>query len=451
MRLIKGGGGAAPTPPPPPRYSAVWLRAAVPGAASKQRNAAQRPLPFLGRFLRGRGGGSGTGRTAANRSEPHREPSGSRPRAEAAFPPEGEGGGTGTVTAGKCVGEEREERGTDGAGRGRRKGGGGEAPQVPTAAPAVTDRRAALRPPSPPTPAPGSGAAGPAHAVWGGMRLRMARSFRADRAAERSRTGPGRAAQGRKRRAPPGGPRPALLPASPRWRHRERRRRQRGADARPRGGESPPPEGSGRAGGNPPRGAAAVNRERLLRFPADISGTDCGVGGRPSRRGAPIPAWGGGGSRRHAARTFGRCRFWCRCRRAAGAAPVLAALRDASAAPTGLGTLGTRRHLKGPQRFAAGGGSSKGTPPFPLSPAGNAAFPPLPSAALGRSTRARDSVIPRRAGPGRPPGTRRQSPIWQGQAGALCAARWGGGWGRLTCPPAEGSCHRSPAPSRSPT
>lgn len=352
------------------------------------------------------------------------------------------------MTAGKCVGEEREERGTDGAGRGRRKGGGGKPrrsqpppPPLPTAA-----QRSARRPPRPPhlAAAPrarltrcGAGCG----SAWRGPSERTGPQSGAepDRAERR------RAGSAARRRAVP------APPSSPR--HRGGVTGSGGGVSAGRtrahvGGESPPPEGSGRAGGNPPRGAAAVNRERLLRFPADISGTDCGVGGRPSRRGAPIPAWGGGGSRRHAARTFGRCRFWCRCRRAAGAAPVLAAPRDASTAPTGLGT---RRHLKGPQRFAAGGGSSKGTPPFPLSPAGNAAFPPLPSAALGRSPRARDSVIPRRAGPGRPPGTRRQSPIWQGQAGALCAARWGGGWGRLTCPPAEGSCHCSPAPSRSPT
>ena len=268
-RLERGGcPEPSPSPPQPPPPGTALCGSAQPFPEPLQNNATRR-CHFSAASCGGGGGGGGEGevRYRENRTEPHRERSGSRPRAEAAFPPEKGGGETGTVTAGKCVGRNGEPTEPGGEGGGEKEKGGGRrggAPQVPTAAPAVTDRRAALRPPLPlpPTPAPGSGAAGPAHAVRGGRRLRMARSFRADRAAERSRTGPGRAAQGRKRRAPPGGPRPALLPASPRWRHRERRRRQRGADARPRGGGSPPPEGSGRAGGNPPRGAAASHRHQ---------------------------------------------------------------------------------------------------------------------------------------------------------------------------------------------
>lgn len=258
-------------------------RGATPAAIS-------RPLPA------GKGGGV---RYRENRSEPQRTAPGALrqpPPRRGRVPTGGGGGGNRDGDCGKVRGG-----GTGGTGNRRsregeeKRGGGGKPrrsqpppPPLPTAA-----QRSARRPPRPPhlAAAPrarltrcGAGCG----SAWRGPSERTGPQSGAepDRAERR------RAGSAARRRAVP------APPSSPR--HRGGVTGSGGGVSAGRtrahvGGESPPPEGSGRAGGNPPRGAAAVNRERLLRFPADISGTDCGVGGRPSRRGAPIPAWGGGG------------------------------------------------------------------------------------------------------------------------------------------------------------
>ena len=284
-----GKGGlprAVPVPPPaaPPRYSAVRLRAAVPGAASKQRDAA---LPFLGRFLRG-GEGEGEVRYRENRTEPHRERSGSRPRAEAAFPPEKEGGGNRDGDCGKVRGE---ERGTDGAGRRRRrregKGGGeeGGSPAGPNRRPRRYRPPRSAPPAAPPPPdprtwqrrcGPGSRGAGREAAPHGAVL-----PSGPGRRAEPNRTGPSGAGQEAPRaagRSPPRPPPRVTAVASP-----------GAAAASARGGRAPTWGGISAPGGVGEGGGESPTWGRRLPPPS----TGNGSSGSPLT--SPAPTAGGGG------------------------------------------------------------------------------------------------------------------------------------------------------------